>query len=195
MSARPYRTRLAALAAGAALLLTGCGSVQAGTAAKVGSETIGASYVDEQIQEYLALAEEQTGGRSFTDDEVSRLRRAVVQQLILHELMRDIADRRGVSVSEAEIDETAQAMRDDPAGAPPPDMVDTVAYMVTAGEKLEEELGGERLQEELVAAADRLEVEVNPRFGQWTPRGVQPGGSLVSPLPQPEIGGVPQNQQ
>ena len=86
-------------------------------------------------------------------------------------------------------------MRDDPAGAPPPDMVDTVAYMVTVGQKMEEELGGDQMQKELVAAADRLGVEVNPRFGRWTSRGVQPGGALVSPLPQPDIGGLPQNQQ
>jgi len=186
---------LAALAAGAALLVTGCGSVQAGVAAEVGSERIAVSYVDEQAEEFLALAAEQSGGRPFTDDEIARLRSLILQELIVHELLRDVAERHDISASEAEVAKAAQAMRSNPSVAPPPGMVDIIAYSDTLENKIGQKLGGERLQRELTAAADRLGVEVNPRFGRWTPRGLEPGGSLVSPLPQPEIGGLPQNQQ
>src|SRR5262245_16005368 len=99
----PRRRRLAAVAALAllaALVLTGCGKAQPGTAAYVGDTRYTESHLDDLIDEI----------RQVAPDQAEKLREQVLIQLILSDLAHRAAEAADVTVPPAGYDEYAQEL-------------------------------------------------------------------------------------
>ncbi|NLT31040.1 MAG: hypothetical protein GXX86_11410 [Propionibacterium sp.] len=96
---------------------------------------------------------------------------------ILHLIVEDLAEEKGIDVSGTEVNTLIRELGADQIAATGPtarQYVDDVAYIQL--------VMGEVGQEEFNRAVDEADVVLNPRYGTWGP-GVQPGGSLAQPAP------------
>lgn len=195
-TARQTRTRLGVLAAGAALLLTGCGTIHPGTAALVGDTRITHDEVDRVAEALCAvnLASAQVGGpQSVTA--IRGAREAALQILIESELSQQFGERRGVEADPARLAAEMQAsantlgMLDDEDervfSRALRDYVEGQLILIEVGR----ETGGEDLQDnEAIARANQqragfvrgLDVEVDPRYGQFVNGALRRGGTELS---------------
>ena len=195
------------VAALAVLVVAGCGA-HPGVAAVVGGQQIDVQTVDEISSAYCAanrLAARQQGAAG-AERPTRDMRRGVLNALIYTEVAERAAGSLGVSVPSSEVAAEVSAAVDTlPAGLPAGheeritgllgDLTRAEALVVAIGEELlaregeeaaDPEAAFQRGQRYVTAYADRLGIEVDPRFGEYTLQGVvERSGSLSVPVSQP----------
>lgn len=206
-------TRRAATACGGALLafaLTACGTgvVRTGAAAVVGSDRI----TTEELSELSDRALADPAAAQLAGDRAG-FQRQLLQRLVQEQVVAEAARRRGLTVTEGQVD-TQYASFVQQSGGPEPlqqqaaaaglslDQVRGLArtqalvQVLTArlgqesGQQATQEQAGQALTTELRSVAEDLDITVNPRFGRWdvqnlevVERGPQPGRVISSPSP------------
>ena len=101
MTRAPRPLAAAALVAAAALTLTGCGTVRAGAAATVGDERITTADLRELVERGLA---DPTAQQNAGADRAA-FERGVLARMIQHEVLLEAAREKGVTVTNAQVDE------------------------------------------------------------------------------------------
>ncbi|QMU79404.1 hypothetical protein GXW83_30540 [Streptacidiphilus sp. PB12-B1b] len=186
MNRRRRRTAVAALAACAAAALTGCsaGSEHPGAAAVVGGHRIAVATLQADVTAYqTALAQDPTAQQG------SAVSGQTLQLLVLAQVVQQTLAAQGLpAVTEGQVQqaEAADAAQAGGARALSQDFVQQLSlapsamdtyYRMRAGElELLQHAGvdptasdaGTQLQKIVSAAADRLGVTVNPRYGVWS---------------------------
>jgi SurA N-terminal domain len=178
------RTAVIALAVCAVGALSGCSaaSEHPGAAAIVGDQRIAVATLQADVSAYRAALSQDAGAQ-----EGSSVPGQTLQLLVLAQVVQQTLDERGLSVSEGQVqqDEAADATQAGGAAALAQDFVQQLSlapssmdtyYRMRAGElELLQQAGvdptatdaGTQLQKILAASADRLGVQVNPRYGVW----------------------------
>jgi hypothetical protein len=171
---------LAVVGALSAALIAGCGV--SGTAATVGDETITVGELQGEVVEF---------SESFDDElpltgDLGAVQSEFLTRQINHLLLTELADREGVTVTPAEVDE----LYDQLGGSP--EQIDALRAQFVYTEDglrraLEDELRSRALTPivgDVAAAVDELAsevgVEVNPRYGTWAGIRVVPGTGSIS---------------
>ena len=175
---------LALVGALSVVLLSGCGV--SGTAATVGDETITIGELQRQVVEFSESFDEEL---PVTGD-LGAVQSEFLTRDINHLLLIDLADREGVTVAPAEVDELYREL-----GGGSPEEVDALrAQFVYTEAGLRRALADElRIRAltpivgDIETAVDELAtevgVEVNPRYGTWAGIRVVPGtGSISIPV-------------
>ena len=189
------------LALGAAFLavtsLTACRADQVGTAANIDGESISVEELQDATRDYLdAVPSGDSGGAQ----------QAILQQLIVSDVIEKAADAAGVSVTAGEVaaqrDQVLASVRE-PARAAKISRCAFVVRQLSQGEQptvvppdrleqfIRDQLLASKLSEgdstaaneALQAASKETDVEVNPRYGRWDPaQGLAPlvSGGLSS---------------
>lgn len=215
MTTTTWRRQLGlGLAAATALAaLTGCSLDRLGSAAVVGGTPISTDQVQELSREYL---------RALPDQDPGPVQRGILDQLITTEVYAQISRDLGVRVSDGRVaDQLARLVerfrsREDLAlaiqtnQAEPefvaPSMLEAwMRNQLTFGAIARELNGGSIPQgetveqvfgpadREITARAASLGVEVNPRYGRWSPdRAIDPTVSTIAPLVS---GGLAQTEE
>ena len=201
------RKPLVMAAAGLALLgLSACNPVP-GDAAYVGDHRIAVSEVQDDTAEVIAAA----AGVTQDPLDPTEVNRRQVNRLVTEQLVAEQAARRGIDVTDAEVDGLlAQAIgRSDRAGFEaqlaasqlvPPSRLDSFARTVALNQKLMDGLvpGGDEsaktaaLVEQLGALSAELGTGVAARFGTWDPSQLTvglPPNDLSTPAPQAQVTG------
>jgi hypothetical protein len=206
----PSRTRLrrtAVVLAGVALA-TGCSSLHPGSAAIVGDMTVQASTVDDLTSAVCASTQVRaqhdpaSGGQTPTRD----LRRSILNVLVQADVVEQAAASLGVSMTPAAVDRLIGNTELVPAGVSTDvrnqleDLYHEIArvQLLTAaiGRQLWAQRTGQinpRVSDQqatragskfLAAYADKIGVEVDPRYGTYTPSGgiAVGSGSLSVPI-------------
>jgi hypothetical protein len=192
----------------AVVALTGCRADQLGTAAVVAGERISVEELQDHTTSYL---------EAVPDGDESNAQQAILQQLIVSAVIERAAEDAGVSVTDGEVAEQRDQVLDQVREPAEAEGVDPRVYVsrqlaqsqqqaVVPPDELEQfirdQLLASRLadndpvatNEALVAAAEKTDVEVNPRYGRWDPQqGLAPlvsGGlsNTVEELTQPADG-------
>ena len=179
---------LAASLAASSLLVSACGSTNAGTAATVGSETISESSLTDWVEGVLVA----TGKAPTSSD--ARVTSNSLNLLIYLDLLDAVATAVGVTASQGEIDAAEQSLIQ--GGATEADIEASAAqagiapasipFFVRANvltPKIQQVLAPGAtpeqqqaiFQQALVTAANELGVTVNPRYGSWSPDSIQLG--------------------
>lgn len=168
--------RAVAVVLGSAMAATGivaCDTDQIGAAAVVDGERITISEVQDEVRAYHELA-----GTEPTGDQ-TELQRQYLNSTISHMIVDEVGQDVGVSVSEAEIDQfiADQFSALNPEGDLTQLMVDNrlteetfrrVIHDQIMFDKIAEELGDENAAgQRYEAAAEEMEIEINPRYGRW----------------------------
>ncbi len=166
-------------AAGAVLLLTGCGSVHPGAAAVVDGTTISMSRADDVASVYCKLSLlSAPEGQAIPNADV---RRQAVTDLVVAVVADDMAEEAGVSPNPSSY-EVSPAQRDEIARTFSADELDEVVETINDSQRtfaIAEQLGGreiddpdaetQQLQEQglqlIQAELERRDVEFNPRYG------------------------------
>lgn len=145
--------RLAAAAVASAIVLTGC-STPPNAASVVGGQRLS----NTEVQQVASAIATVTGA-----DTATALRQAAYD-LTLGEASRQIADRIGVTLSDADkqpllaSSQAATAMTQIPEGAAWVDAVGSTLALL-------DEVGSERYADELA----NTDISINPRYGTWDP--------------------------
>jgi parvulin-like peptidyl-prolyl isomerase len=163
--------RLLALAAGAVLLLTGCGDGQArpGAAAVIGGERITTDQLQEIVERGLAdpQAAQQLSG------DLPAYQRLALSRLINAEILEQAAEQEGVDVTEGEVDAQVEQFAQQAgnretleqqaaqSGIAPEDLVPFVRSIV-----LDQQLG-DALTEDLEVPADALQGLYQENLAQY----------------------------
>jgi len=181
---RRRRTAVLALAACGVAALSGCSaaSEHPGAAAIVGNQRIAVATLQADVTAYrTALAQDANA------QEGSSVPGQTLQLLVLAQVVQQTLAAQGLSVAEGQVqqDEASDAAQAGGAQALAQDFVQQLSlapssmdtyYRMRAGElELLQRAGvdpsatdaGAQLQKMLAAAADRLGVQVNPRYGVW----------------------------
>ena len=205
---RRRRTAAAGLACAAALVLSGCSDARLGAAAVVDGTAIPVSDLQDATNEYLEVI---PGG----DPKQAQV--AILQSMIISEVLDEVARDNGVRVPDgrvaAERDDLFESFggrrglvrtlansQQQPTILPPSGVERWVKDRLLFN-AIAEEVGGGPLntadpesqevlvevQDQLTKAGEDLDIEVNPRYGSWSPkRGITPlvSGGLATPLDQ-----------
>lgn len=197
------RVGMVAVAGVVAFGLPGCGT-HPGVAAVVGDESIDVQTVDQITASYCAanlLASAQQGANG-SDQPTRELRRGVLNALIQTQVVQMAAQRLGVDVSAADVEnEAAASIATLPQGLDPADeaQIKELLYGVTRSQLLTLAIGEHLLgpaaasegrsaafvrgQQYVAGYAADLDVEVDPRYGAYTARGLGvQSGSLSVPV-------------
>jgi hypothetical protein len=205
---RPRRTGALALTVVGALLLVGCGSMKAGSAAVVGDNSLPESSVSDSGQEILDIAANNDIQAPATADLNARL----VGIWVETQLTDALAAQEGVSVTAGDVDTFLSRLGD----------LDVLQIAVSAGivpsaldqaaktQLLQQQLAlrlapngtpeeqGAALREALAATGAELGVSVNPRYATYDAAtalvGARSADGLSKPEPQPSLdtgGGTP----
>lgn len=157
----------------AAVGLAACDSDQIGAAAVVDGERITVGELQDEVRAFHELA-----GTEPTGDQTD-LQRQYLNSTISHMIVEEVGTDVGVSVSEAEIDQfiADQFSELNPEGDLTQLMVDNqltedgfrrVIQDQILFNKIADELGGEApAGQRYEAAAEEMDIEVNPRYGSW----------------------------
>lgn len=192
MISRTTSVRVAALAAAAAVALSGCGAVNAGVAAKVGDETISVSFVQDQVQQVI----EKSGQESVPEEQVDQFQKQVLLQLVVSKLVTQTAEEAGVSATPAELQKAEQmVLQQSPQ---PPGLLEATTQLVALGDKLNSRYGNQS-QQKVIETARTAGVELNPRYGVWSERILTHGEEIASgdlvrvaePTPDPAVPQLP----
>ncbi|MBC3843805.1 hypothetical protein GXW82_37115 [Streptacidiphilus sp. 4-A2] len=185
MNRRRRRTAVVALAACAVAALSGCSaaSEHPGAAAIVGDQRIAVATLQSDVTAYQTALARDAGAQQG-----SSVSGQTLQLLVLAQVVQQTLAAQGLTVSEGQVQQAeasdaaqaggAQALAQDFVQqlALAPSSMDTY-YRMRAGElALLQRAGidptaadaGPRLQQLLAAAADKLGVQVNPRYGVWS---------------------------
>lgn len=208
MTRRPGRSRRALAALAATLLaLPGCTAGRPGAAAVVDRGDVAVTELQDATRDLLAARARELGepaAASVPPEQAAAVQRDVLTQLILFDLMQTTAARRGVQVSEGQVDALAAQVEQGVGGpeqlrrrlvaasVPPSRSEDFLRYVAT-GQALAESLvpGGAQadpdqaeqvVQEALTQTARETTVQVNPRYGTWDPTQLRIEGSLSGGL-------------
>ncbi|RSS67611.1 SurA N-terminal domain-containing protein [Streptomyces sp. WAC06614] len=191
--------RRAALSVSAALLaaaplLSACGSSPArpGTAAVVGGERITTSAVQAQVKDVRAAQNRSPQGPALIQA-TAGLERHKLEWMIRLAVLERAAKDAGVSVTTAEVEDQrkltvqqaggteqleAAALQQ---GALAPDQIDADLRFKLLRDKLYDHYGSqEKAVEEIRRTAQKLHVELNPRFGTWDPQQIGLGDKGTS---------------
>lgn len=174
--------------AASSLLVSGCGSTNAGTAATVGSETISEKQLTDWTQGVLVA----TGKSPNAIEE--QVTSNSLNLLIFLDLLDGLAAAVGATASQGEIDAAGQSLlqggateKDVEASAAQagiaPDQIPAFLRANVLTPKIQEILAPGASTEEqqaifqqaLVTTANELGVTVNPRYGSWNPDSIQLG--------------------
>ncbi|HET8718876.1 MAG TPA: hypothetical protein VFM50_14115 [Nocardioidaceae bacterium] len=198
---RASRTRrLAGLAAAAALLLSGCGGLHPGAAAVVGSTTIGHESVDDLAAALCTANVKGAQASGAPQDFATRgTRQGALQILLDARLSHLFGEARGVEPDSALVSQ-ALAQNEPLIQALPAEQRDAYREALreyASGQVMLIEIGRQSLREqgktgvtddEALAEGQRLrqkfvqdlDIEVDPRYGDYTNGTLKPGGSSLS---------------
>jgi len=195
------RSRLAGLA-GVGLLLVGCGPAHSGSAAVVGDHRISMSEVDEVTESYCALAAQNAAIQGSESAPAADVRRQALTVLILETVAEDLAEREEIKVVDQPLEsdelERARQIFGDKTDLVVPAIERNQRVLAVAVELAKSELGDdaddmsdEELQElgqqVLMTEAEKLDVDIDPRFGMDDlTEAAAPTGSLSVAGPSPE---------
>ena len=195
------RMMLSALAAAAVVVLTGCGALHPGVAADVGSVTIPRDEVDDIANVLCSAKLSGAEAQGETASELAtRLERETALEVLLEsELSRQFGEEMGV---EADEEQVAQAVAENEASIEqlPEHQRDVFRNTVRkffGGQLILVEIGrasladqgqseapddqaiaeGQRLR---AAFVEKIEVEVDPRYGTFTDGAFAAGGAALS---------------
>lgn len=177
-------TMLVAVLAVAVLALSGCAVRSGSVAAYVGGQPISDAEIATATDGVLTKL---APGTARPGVEL-----AVVNVLIRSRLATAVADERGFTITDGELDQyIAQQARIDPNYAGYQTFVTDpvsapVGYGIARTDLVAQRLGG---QQPFVDGAKAIGVDLNPRYGSWQfgqgTMGIpSPSGSLSSPLPE-----------
>ena len=178
------RTAVVALAAIAVAALSGCSAAteHPGAAAVVGDQRIAVATLQADVSAY------RTAARAAGTQEGSSVPGQTLQLLVLAQVVQQTLAEHGLKVTEGQVqqDEAADEAQAGGAQALDQDFVQQLSlapssmdtyYRMRAGElELLQQAGvdpsagdaGTRLQTILATSADKLGVQVNPRYGVWS---------------------------
>lgn len=193
---RTVRSALVVAALGA-LVLTGCGTQKAGSAAVAGDERLTERQLADWTEELDALYAANPDAQAPPDDQISLV---LTSWWLNEQVTLALAEQEGVTASAAEIDEllgTDQEQRDvaSAQNAIPPSQLEAAAEYVILRRALGEALAPSGTPEEADAAyldalrqtAADLDVSASPRFGVWNGEipGLEPRATdrLSRPVP------------
>lgn len=191
----PSRRALAAvLCAVTVVAVSACDTDEIGSAAVVGHTRI---TIDDLQQRVRDLAESAPEGGAATGDQ-TEVQRTILERMVQHELLAELARMEGVGVSPAQIDTFIEEQL--VANAPEGDISALLAQSNltedTLRDAVHDQLIAEALIEEfgdqesfigaLTDTADELGVEVSPRYGSWD--GIALDGSASGSISVPADG-------
>jgi hypothetical protein len=183
------------------LAATGCSTMHPGAAAVVGDTSIDAGAVDDIAAAYCSVTVAM--GSPGIDQPTRDLRRGVLNALVQRDIVSAAARKLGgVRIPEARVRELVDAQATFPQSAPAEDagtvrdFLGDVARTQLTLQQIGERLLGEATAkppsaEEAVARGQRyvqryatgLDIEVDPRYGSYSPRGIDlASGSLSVPV-------------
>lgn len=153
------------------------------------------------------MAELQSSAEDFTREVLgaetvtggAALQRVIVQNHVYHQLHLELAERLGIEVSGAAVDDLLAAVRDQSGGSLDgikqesgltDETLRQAAYDILVRERAAAELGSEQVVvQELTALDAELDTWVNPRYGTWEGTALQPGsGSISTPAGSDPLG-------
>lgn len=186
-----HRRRRTALTVSAALLvaaplLAACGSeAHPGAAAVVGGQRIEVSTVQAKVKDVRAAQQRSPQAEQLIKDS-GQLSRAKLYDLIVDRVVQKAADDAGIKVSRKDIQDGRAALVQQAGGEEQlaamylqqrgvaPDQVNDVVRRDILVSKLATALGAtnspegqQKLNDAFTAAAESLDIDVNPRFGVW----------------------------
>lgn len=151
------RRALAAAAVAAVLVTAGCAQSSPNVAAYIGSETI----TKDQLADATAAVNQAIGQQTPVTEQ------DVVLAMVLGEVSAQIAQSKGITITDAERDaQTNEALRTYPGAK-------QVAYDLADSVIVQQKLGSA----EFLTAIKATDVRVNPLFGHWNPE--SPTGALL----------------
>ncbi|WP_214110725.1 SurA N-terminal domain-containing protein [Acrocarpospora catenulata] len=173
---------LLAAAALACAAVTACSPVQVGAAATIGDQRISTQQLDNYVQEFQSALE----AAKMPVDQTrlpGTVPQAVLLQLVNVRQFIKVAQNNGVFVSEGEIDAFMAQQGGDAAvnsallgRGVPPTMVREWLRASIGAQKMIAQLGGgtdeaaaTAGQQKLAVEADKVKVEINPRYGDFDP--------------------------
>ncbi len=195
------KSRLAAVLAGAVLLLAGCAEgTHPGSAAAIGDTEISLSRLDDVVTAVTAVQ-----GQPISPT-------AALQLMINTELSQQVAQRRSVTVSDAEVASALPQVVQDPA------LLAKFEKDAVAGDFLRDftrgqidlvKIGGasgitdpgareaaQKGNQIILDEATKIGVDVNPRYGKWTGDQItSTSGSLSTPFEKEPTPGQEQGEQ
>lgn len=182
------RAVIAMLSAVAAISLTACDTDQIGAAAVVGGERITVSELQDEAKAVAELA----GGEATGDQ--GELQQTILNGKLQHRMLSAAGAEAGVSVSEAEVDTFIHDQF--LAQRPDADLNDLLVEFSLTESGFRDAVRDQLLFGEIVGAegsesaalavvervVDELEIEVNPRYGEWAGQGLSAvSGSISEP--------------
>ncbi|WP_328502828.1 SurA N-terminal domain-containing protein [Streptomyces sp. NBC_00457] len=178
---------LSAAIVAAAPLLTACGNdAHPGAAAVVGGQRITVSQLENRVSEVreaqrAVIADEAQYEQAIT--KTGSLTRDTLHGMVLDQVLHRAAQDAGVTVSRKEIQEMRASLEEQAGGAKglettwlqqygvPPERLDENLRLQLEAQKLAENLGTDTGQpafwQALSEASDKLNVDLNPRYGAW----------------------------
>ena len=196
-----------AVSIAAVLALGGCGAVEAGSAATVGDTAISQTELEDRTTAFLdSLTPAQ---KSQAEGQVSTVQTAVLNELVLEQLVGTAAEKAGVTVSDADVAaQVTQATTQ--AGA---QLTTQLAQAYLTRDRLPDLLRvnlevyaigrvgaptgttAEQAAQRAIAyitSPDRgIPVRINPRYGTWQGVQIEPGSGSLSSLaanaPSPSV--------
>ncbi|WP_328440247.1 SurA N-terminal domain-containing protein [Streptomyces sp. NBC_00444] len=178
---------LSAAIVAAAPLLTACGNdAHPGAAAVVGGQRITVSQLENRVSEVreaqrAVVADEAQYEQAIT--KTGSLTRDTLHGMVLDQVLHRAAQDAGVTVSRKEIQEMRASLEEQAGGAKglettwlqqygvPPERLDENLRLQLEAQKLAENLGTDTGQpafwQALSEASDKLNVDLNPRYGAW----------------------------
>lgn len=203
--------RASALSLCLLVLVVGCGTQRAGSAAIAGDERLTQAAVTDQVDELSALYEDNPDAQALTEDQLTQ---AAISWWLNDQVLSEFASTNDIEVTDAQVDQILgpDDQRDQislSAGVAPSQLEGAaravVAYqsaaqaLTTDGVSQQQAIA--ELNDQLAQTADDLGVTVNPRFGGgWVPgleqqleprnpdRLSSPVQTQETPLPEPTLG-------
>jgi hypothetical protein len=179
---RALRSSWVAVVAVVSLIgLSGCGVT--GTAATVGDETITIDELQGEVVEFSESFEEPLP----LSGDLGAVQAEFLTRQINHLLLIELADREGIEITQADVDE----LYDELAGGSGGDVDALRAQFVYTEDGLRRALEDElriraltpvvgQVESAVADVAEQVGVEVNPRFGTWEGVRVTPGTGSIS---------------
>ncbi|MFF5446970.1 SurA N-terminal domain-containing protein [Streptomyces sp. NPDC012888] len=164
----------------AAPLLSACsGETRPGTAAVVGGERITTSALQARVND-VREAQGRSDNAAQLVANSGRLERVKLSKMIQLRVLERAAEDAGITVSPKEIEDVRKGQLEQSGGERQleelllaqrvplaPGQLDEEIRFQLLFAKLSERFGEEKVLEPLAAAARKLDIEVNPRYGSW----------------------------
>lgn len=177
--------------------LTACDSDQIGTAVTAGGDRLSVSDLQSQVTDVVELRNDAIENHELGIEpldpggDLSEIQQSELQNWVAVRLYEEVAQDLQIEVTEADVDELLDQLSTQyPDGDLTPflaeqgfteETVRSAARIQLINERVVEAAGDEaQAQEAVNAAMERLDIEVNPRYGSWTENGLTPGSGSVS---------------